>query len=237
MSAPAPRSDCHPHRTTNPPHIQPTNHHHPQLVKKAKELLNLLEPSFTASGEAWMSWRTEGPPISPTPKAISASHFNGPAGPLDGSASSVSTASTGVSIGYSNGSSTGTSTSTSNGSGSGSSSISSSSNNGNGNGNGNGEGKGLSGRVRNLSSLSLSSLGGSAGEPPTPTSGNGSGVSPKSKPSPEEEARRRLVKCLRRMRDMLYGGAGCNRNHDKEPCTKEAKVGPGSGLGFAWCDV
>ena len=179
-------------------------------MKKAKELLNLLEPSFTASGEAWMSWRTEGPPISPTPKALSQSHFNAP-GPLDGSASSISTASTStansVALGLSNGS-LGTSTSTSNGNGSSS--------------NGNGGGGGLTGRVRNLSSLSLSSLAGSGvSEPPTPTSG--SGVSPKGKPSAEEEARRRLVKCLRRMRDMLYGGAGCNRS-DKEPCTKEARV-------------
>lgn len=44
------------------------------------------------------------------------------------------------------------------------------------------------------------------------------GPSPKNKATPEEEAQRRLVKCMRRMRDMLYGDGTA------EPCEKQSKV-------------
>jgi len=56
---------------------------------------------------------------------------------------------------------------------------------------------------------------------------SGPSGSPKAKPSAEEEAQRRLVKCMRRMRDMLYGDGKA------EPCVKQSKVGGCVGV-WAW---
>lgn len=179
-------------------------------MKKAKEILEELGPA-PAKGEAWMA-RREVPGqqgLEGSPKSRQQSQSNG-GSTLDGGAASsiASTASNTSSMGLG---------------------VSISSNGG-----------GSGGGGRSFSSASLSSLAGSVGpsprngsfassfvfsEPPTPTSERGgslwsSGGSPRnnSKASPEEEAQRRLVKCMRRMRDMLYGDG------TDEPCAKKSKV-------------